>query len=549
MIFWNEVRENLINKVIKEKVDIVVVGGGITGAGILRDATTRGLKCLLVEKNDFAGGTSSASSKLIHGGLRYLAQGNIKLVFESTQERAKLMKLAPNIVEPVQFLFPVYKGEKPSIFALNIGLFFYDLLGSFKNFKMHRRALKSEIMTQEPYLKNKGLIGGALYYDCVCDDARLTLENIISGYEAEGVPLNYVHFKKAIFKNGKIFSVVLMDEINSKEFEVECRLLIISAGHWTDEVLSAIDEGMVSKRLRPTKGIHLVFEKEKLPVNHAIVMKSITDERILFVIPWGKNVILGTTDTDYDGNLNTIKTLKEDALYLLSTLNNYFPAISLKVEDVVSTWAGLRPLVKEESVHESSVSRDHSIWFDKRNIAAIAGGKLTTYRIMARDILDISLHKSKIKAGRCGTSYTPLFYSSKILPKWHIEDLKKEAINKLELREDSIYHIFKSYGFRCEEVFNLCRDYPELKEKITPHLPYILAEIPFSLKNEMTLTLIDFLKRRTQVFYRCRDNGLSISYRVAKIMGKFLNWSDERLNKELNDYKIACENNKVVDEK
>ena len=371
----------------EERFDLLVVGGGITGAGIARDAALRGLKVALVEKSDFASGTSSKSSKLVHGGLRYLEHGNFKLVFEGTNERALLMKVAPHLVRPLEVLVPVYMRDRPGLFVLDVGLWIYDGLSKFSSPKLHRTVRAGRIVKLEPALKREDLEGGLLYFDCATDDSRLTLENIIDARALGAAAVNYARVARLALDGDRVVGAEVTDALDEsqKPVLVQAKVVVNATGPWSDSVRKMAGAPPL---LSASKGVHLVIDAARLHVNHAVVMKE--KRRVVFVLPWGTDrAVIGTTDTFYDGKPEDVYADAEDVAYLLNLANRYFPDAKLTPDDVLATWAGLRPLIKpsDDVASASDVSREHLI--DARpGIVTIAGGKLTTYRRMAAEVVE-----------------------------------------------------------------------------------------------------------------------------------------------------------------
>jgi glycerol-3-phosphate dehydrogenase len=374
-------------------VDLLVIGGGITGAGIARDAARRGLSTALVEMEDFAYGTSSRSSKLVHGGLRYLEQYEFSLVFESVSERRILMDIAPHLVNPLGFLFPVYKSSRRGLWMINAGMWLYDGLSLFRSPKLHRTLKPSEVRTEEPALEATDLTGAPLYFDCATDDARLTLENALDAAKAGATVVTHARvtgFTKD--ERARITGVVVEDRQTGQLKQIRAGAVVNATGPWTDRTISmSAPQGAL---LRPTKGVHIVVDRSKLPVQNAVVAMHPKDGRVLFVIPWGDKSYVGTTDTDWTGDPADVWATSQDVDYLIDACRGYFPRHPLTRSDVICTWAGLRPLMAppstEGNLSESKVSREHSIVVGQDGLVTIAGGKLTTYRRMAAEVVDTS---------------------------------------------------------------------------------------------------------------------------------------------------------------
>jgi len=388
------------------------VGGGITGAGIARDAALRGLKVALVERGDFAQGTSSRSSKLIHGGLRYLEMGDVGLVFEAVRERQRLLELAPHLARAQSFVLPVFEGSRRSVFVLDIGLTVYDLLAAFSGVMTHR-ALRKKALRMEPLLRQNGLSGGVRYYDAMTDDGRLVLANIRGALQAGAVPVSRVSFTEPVFRAGKLLSAVVRDEVRGASIQVAARCLVSAVGPWSDELSARWQGQPVPPTLKPSKGVHVVVPRARLPLSQAVMMTA-ADGRVVFALPWSHATILGTTDTVHEGPIDEPGTTYADAKYLVDTANLNFdiPGEPLRVDEIVSTWAGIRPLVASAPGQSSyKTSREHAISTDARGLVAIAGGKLTTYRIMAAETVDAAIKLLPAQTGAdlkpCATAHLP----------------------------------------------------------------------------------------------------------------------------------------------
>lgn len=392
-------RQETLLKLTESPLEVLVIGGGIVGSGIARDAAMRGLKTGLVERADFASGTSSRSSRLLHGGLRYLAQGRVGLVHEASVEKKVIHQIAPHLADPLPFLFPTYRDNKNwRLWQLKIGVKIYDLLCGGRN--LGRSSwLKSEAVRERlPELKADGLTGAVRYFDGLTNDARLVLDTLRSAAKAGAAVLNHVTFRNA----GKesLWECEIEDGVSGSTHKIQARAVVNATGPWADGLPHS------AVKLRLTKGVHLVVDRCRLPVPDSVVMTE--GKRILFAIPWGERTVLGTTDTDYSGPLDDIRAEAGDIGYVLEIANRFFPAAKLKTKDVVSTWAGVRPLLASGSGKPSDLSRSHKIsspgpdWWD------VAGGKLTTYRLMAEQTVDRLMKALNLSAAPCRTASEPL---------------------------------------------------------------------------------------------------------------------------------------------
>jgi glycerol-3-phosphate dehydrogenase len=400
-----------IEAVTSEIFDLVVIGGGITGAGIALDAASRGLKVVLLEKDDFASGTSSKSTKLIHGGLRYLKQFDFWLVKEVGSERAIVHKLAPHLVLPEKMLLPLIEGGSYGKWLTSIGLKVYDILAQVAGDDKRQMLEKKEALKKEPLLPRKLLKGAGYYAEYRTDDSRLTIENIKTSLQFGARALNYAEVTDFCYDDdGKVSGVVATDLIGEKSFEVRSRYVISAAGPWVDD-LRSVNHSKKGKRLHLTKGVHLVFPYEKLPVKQSVYF-DVPDGRMIFAIPRGRITYVGTTDTYYDSDKDDVRTDLADAIYLISAVNNMFPSIELEMSDIESSWAGLRPLIHEEGKSASELSRKDEIFTSDSGLISIAGGKLTGYRKMAERVVNRIGRKMEEDRGRelreCTTDKIPL---------------------------------------------------------------------------------------------------------------------------------------------
>ena len=534
---------------VPEEVDVVVIGGGITGAGIVRDAARRGLRVVLFEQNDIAYGTSSRSSKLIHGGLRYLESYEFSLVFESVSERRVILDLAPHLVNPLAFLFPVYQGARKSLRMISAGMWLYDGLALFRSPKRHKTLKPREVAEQEPMLKQEGLQGAPVYYDCSTDDARLTLETVIDGIQNGGVAVNWARVD-ALTKNeqGRVSGVVVKNVRDGSLREIKAHAVINATGPWTDDVL-AMSGPRSSRMLRLTKGIHIVVERDRLPVEHAVVLFHPTDKRVLFALPWGERTYVGTTDTDYDGVPGQEYATLEDVDYLIAAANHYFPNNPIHRDDVISTWSGLRPLIAPEAdvgdMAESQVSREHQIHIGEDGLITIAGGKLTTYRKMAKECVDTALQILKLTGQLSEDIHSAQTYKFPLpgAVGWPEDDDHDKVADEIseacecDLSHTIRRHLVDTYGMRALELAKMCAEHPPLLEAIVPGRIEIMAQVDFAVREELAASVSDVMVRRTQIFFRDRRQGLGSVDKVASRMAELIGWSEEEKQRSIDAYK------------
>ncbi len=527
--------------------DIIVIGGGITGAGIARDAALRGLKVALFEKGDYASGTSSKSSKMVHGGLRYLEHGEIGLVFESVSERRVQTRVAPHLVRPLPFLIPIYKGAKPGFELMNVGLWIYDTLALFRAPRLHKSFRgRQNALALEPQLKPEGLRGALEYYDCATDDARLVLENAIDARLLGADCRTYTEvtrFERAA--NGRITGVAIRDRLTHIDSIVTSRVVILAAGAWTDEMIRRFEIPVERPLLRRTKGVHIVIPRERLPLARAITLISPVDQRVMFAIPWRERTVLGTTDTDFTGSADEVAADSEDVKYLCESGNGYFPGANLVPSDVISTWAGLRPLIAAPpNVDESEISREHEVFTRKDGLVIIAGGKLTTYRRMAHEAVEKTLElmtdlDERVEAKRATTKDRPLPGAAG-LERTDLEGVAavgRALMQELSLDADTATHLCGVYGTRAPILAGRIAADRSLGDRIDPELPYVWAEIEFAATHDLARTVEDVLARRVPLLLVSRDQGLAASERAADILGKVLGWTATQRTQMLDEYK------------
>jgi glycerol-3-phosphate dehydrogenase len=532
---------------VTQRYDIAVIGGGITGVGIARDAALRGLKIALFEKGDYASGTSSKSSKMVHGGLRYLEHGEIGLVFESVSERRVQMRVAPHLVRPLPFLIPIYKGAKPGFELMNVGLWIYDSLALFRAPRMHKtfRGMKAALQL-EPQLKPDGLRGALEYYDCATDDARLTLENAIDAANLGADCRTYTEVTRFERRSdGRITGVAIKDRLTGEQSVVEAKVVVLAAGAWTDEMIRRFEIPMERPLLRRTKGVHIVLPREKLPLARAITLISPVDGRVMFALPWRERTVLGTTDTDFTGSADEVAADVDDVKYLCESGNGYFPGAELEPSDVISTWAGLRPLIAAPpNVDESQISREHEVFTRKDGLVIIAGGKLTTYRRMAREAVEKTLGlltelEESYDAKKITTKDRPLPGAAG-LTQTDLEGVAavgRTLMTEYQLDADTATHLCGVYGTRAPVIAQRITVDRTLGQRIEAELPYVWAEIEFACTHDLARTVEDVLARRVPLLLVGREQGLGACERVADLMAKQLGWNATQRAQMLDEYR------------
>jgi glycerol-3-phosphate dehydrogenase len=544
-------RAAIVSGVSAPLYDVVVIGGGIVGAGIARDAALRGLRTALFEKADYAAGTSSKSSKLVHGGLRYLEHGEIGLVFESVSERRVQTRVAPHLVRPLPFIIPIYRGSKPGLELMNFGLWIYDTLALFRAPKLHRTFRGAQAaLALEPQLRPEGLRGALEYYDCATDDARLVLENAIDARALGADCHTYTEVTGfARGDGGRITGVHVRDRFSGEAWTATCRVAILAAGAWTDEMIRRFEIPMDRPLLRRTKGSHIVVPRERLPLARAITLISPVDHRVMFAIPWRERTVLGTTDTDFTGSTDAVAADADDVQYLCNSANGYFPGANITPDDVISTWAGLRPLIAAPpNVDESEISREHEIYTRSDGLVIIAGGKLTTYRRMARETVTRALGLldelgEPVAAQRTTTKDRPL-PGAEGLAQPDLEGVAAVGRRLMEehgLDADTATHLCGVYGARAPLLAQRIAADRALGERLDRELPYVWAEIEFAARHDLARTVEDVLARRVPLLLVARDQGLGICERVADVLGEALGWDAERRAQMIDEYRAEVE--------
>jgi glycerol-3-phosphate dehydrogenase len=515
-------------RLVEEEFDVLVIGGGITGAGVALDAAARGLRTALVERDDFASGTSSKSSKLVHGGLRYLQQKEYFLVYENLAERQRLLNNAPHLVKVLPFLIPIFgRGgvvNKSVAKIYRTALWLYDLTGGLRIGKRHKRLTTDEAVAHMPTLNRDLLAAAFLYYDAQADDARLTLTIARTAVLDHGaVALNYAPVTDLLKDpSGAVIGARLADGT-----EVHAAVVVNATGVWADKV-RAIDEGADPDTIRPAKGIHIALPWDKVRCDIAAVVPVPKDRRSIFVVPWGDRVYLGTTDTDYDGPLDDPQCTPDDVDYIIGALNT-FVTEPVSANDVLGTWAGLRPLVKRAgSERTADLSRRHSVTTSASGMITVTGGKLTTYRKMAEDTVDAVVSKlgRKGAAKRSPTKRLPLRGAA-------------ATDGDLGLAPDVAEHLRSRFGSEARVVAAMLEADPELARPLVATLPYLRAEAVYAARYEMAHTLDDVLARRTRAVLLARDEADAAALDVANLLASELGWTPAETDAQVQQFRAA----------
>lgn len=518
-------------------VDVAIIGGGIQGAGLAREAAMRGLSVALFEKGDFAGGTSSRTSHLIHGGIRYLEQGALRLVREAVQERYNLFRLAPHLVRPLPFLFPIYRGAGRGKWKIRIGMMLYDLLAGSKRIGPHRMLGAAEALSEEPGLQPEGLIGAARFYDCRMEDARLCLAVLLSAQEWGASLFNYVSVVGLLRERERVCGVQVQEVFTGARYDIYARVVVNAAGPWVDEICRM--EGPLPLRVRPTKGIHLLFPR--LTQTHAVVASDDRSRRIFFVIPWLGKSLIGTTDTDFDGDLNHVRADEEEAGWLLRETARLFPKGRLTPEEVIAKYAGVRPLVYSPLGSASDLSREGQIEWTPGGMLLLVGGKYTVFRATARKAIEAIVKRARLKA-QPRPPGEPSLYGGE-MPSLS-EYLKEElplARERYRIGEEGLRYLIGAYGAKYHAVLAMGRSERSLLKPLTEWGYPFPAEVVYSVRVEMAKRLSDFMRRRTALALGGYKRDTALIEQVAKQMGQELRWNQDRMEREIRDYLAEVE--------
>jgi glycerol-3-phosphate dehydrogenase len=482
-----------------EVFDVLVIGGGITGCGVARDAAMRGLRVVLLERDDFASGTSGRSSRLVHGGIRYLEHAQLHLVHESIRERQILLRIAPHLVKSLAFTWPVYHGARVGKIKLSAGLLVYHLMAAGRS-RRHFAMNAAETLDREPSLRSAGLTGGAVYYDAATDDARLTLANALAAREHGAVVVNHAKVTSILRHARRAIGAIVTRDGSTDE--VRARVVVNATGVWEN----AFNSDDRARRLRGSKGAHISVARERIGNRDAVTLISPVDGRVMFCLPAGRYSIIGTTDTWTSESPEAVRANGTEVAYLLRSANHYFPRAELVPADVVSAWAGIRPLASGAASTPGAISREHTIVTDSSGVIDVTGGKLTTYRSMAAEIVDrvqVALGSSRQRAP---TDLVELPGTD-----------RHAGIAQLEL----------------ENV--------DLAKPLIPERKCTGADLVYGVREEMARTLADLLIRRTRIAFETRDHGLSVSSRAADIVGPLLGWNSNDKSAQLRAYEQEVE--------
>lgn len=538
-------RARQLQRLAGEAFDVLVIGGGVSGVAVARDAARRGFRTGLIEADDFARGTSSRSSRLVHGGLRYLEHFEFDLVFEASQERRTLLRIAPHLVRPLEFLFPIFDDGRVGRLKLDAGLWLYDALSLFRNIERHQMLDADELTASEPGLRREGLLGGARYYDAQVDDARLVVTTAIAADEAGAAIANRLEAIDIDVSNWPGHRVRARDAETDTEFDIDALAIVNATGPWIESTLSraGVEEGA---RIAPSRGTHIHVPRARIGHDHAFIFEAPSDHRVMFVLPWREDLtLIGTTDDFHEGPPESVSATPEDVAYLLDATNHLFPDANLTREDVLSAWAGLRPLIAPPPTEDAGgegagdvgeVSREFEIREHPRGVFSLMGGKLTSHRHMAEETVDrvgSFLQGANIRPARkCDTDQVPL-------PGGSFEDLDRlfaevtARASELGVAEAGAARLARAYGTRADTVLNLVQEQPGLAAPILDGRPHILAEAVHAVRSEYASRVEDVLYRRTRVALETRDGVAEAARRTAGVIGPELGWTQDGIGDEV----------------
>ncbi|AMW05754.1 glycerol-3-phosphate dehydrogenase/oxidase [Gemmatimonas phototrophica] len=524
-------RRASLTRLADDLFDVLVIGGGITGAGVAREAALAGYRTALVERDDFAAGTSSRSSRLVHGGVRYLEHGHLGLVFESSHERRLLLQLAPHLVRPLAFTWPVYRGARVPRWKVRAGLLLYDALALFRNVQAHEGLNAAEVLEREPALTSEGLTGGARYWDAATNDTRLTLATALGAAASGAVLANHCAVEGAVHSaNGRLAGVTVRDVLTDTTFAVRARVVVNATGPWSEATAALTGESQGTQVLG-SAGTHIAVPRQRIGNHDAITMVSPLDGRVMFVLPSGPHAIVGTTEQPARRGPDEIRATETDVTYLLQSVNRMFPHAALTPDDVISAWCGIRPLAMTRAGAHSanSASREHAVLHRADGLVSVTGGKLTTYRAMAADVLAQARREFATSGSAPVPIHAPLPSASTPLPGGAFASRDALIAEARAATQDHAVaeHLVHAHGTQWQKVWRSTHHTSTDAGRLVETLPYTWAEVRYTVQHELACTLSDVLIRRTHVAFETRDHGRGAAERIAPLMASLLGWSDE----------------------
>lgn len=529
-------RESQLDRLKNEHFDLLVIGGGIVGASVARDAALRGLAVALIEKGDFASGTSSKTSKLIHGGLRYLEHGHLSLVRESLRERAFYLGSAPHRVWAASLLLPIYRGSRPA-WKIRIGLGLYDWLSGRHRLRRYRMLPKAQLTQRVPDLNTKGLVGAGEFGDCQMQDARLCVDSILSAARAGAVCVNYIEARDLLKKDGRICGASAADLRTGEEFEVRARICVNAGGPWSD-ALRLMENASAERRIRPTQGIHLLMPRLS---DRAFLLEAPQDGRVFFVLPWQGQTLIGTTETEVNGSLDQLVPKKDEVRYLQQAVGHYFPEWDLGDQAIIAVMTGARPLLAPPSKKggkSTSVSREHEIEIGPAGLVSIMGGKYTTARLMAEQTIDRVVNL-------LGSTARGQSDNRQLLPPVPADMLKRLGSQATFLDQPLLQALVERYGTAASKVIDrLCRD-RELAQPLHADSPFLLAEVVYAMEDEMACTLSDVLMRRLPAAWQS-GHGLQNAEILSEVLQRFVGHTFEESQNQMESYRSQMNEFKSV---
>lgn len=542
------VRREARRQLETERLDVLVIGAGITGSGVAREAALRGLRVALLERDDFASGTSSRSSRLVHGGVRYLEHGHLHLVFEASRERRlQLNRLAPHLVRPLAFTWPVYRNARVPRWKLRAGLALYDALSLFRNVGRHEALDVDDLLDGEPELARDALLGGFRYWDAGTDDTRLTLTAALAAREAGALLLNHCDVTGGVLDGGRLVGVHAHDACSGETFTARASLVINCTGPWSDAT-AALTGVPATHAVLGAVGAHIALPRQRVGNRDAITLDSPVDGRVMFVLPAGPHAIVGTTERPASSGPDTVRASGAEVDYLLRSVNGRFPWANLTRDDVVAAWAGIRPLataragagVRRET---GSASREHAVERAANGLVSVTGGKLTTWRAMAADIVDRATGRRADRAAAARSREEPL-------PGGDIISLEHTVHDALAITHDQAVaeRLARAYGSRWHNVWSYAQRDPALRTRVSEELPYLHAEIAHAIDREYARTFADLLVRRTHLAFATRDHGVAAAERLAPLVAERLGWSDAERERQLARYRAEVARLFTIDE-
>ncbi len=518
-------RSELLARAQSQLFDLLIIGGGIVGAGIARDAAMRGLKVALIEQGDFASGTSSKTSKLIHGGLRYLEHGHLGLVFESLRERQILRTTIPAYVHPLSLLLPVYEGDRRPAWQINFGLSLYDFLAWGRNIRRHRMLSARRAVALEPELRVEGLRAAGLYADCQMDDARICLLNILQAISFGAVCVNYVRLETLLRVGQRLCGGVAADVLTGRALEIHAKVVVNATGPWADRVRE-LSDGAAKPRLTPTKGIHLIVPRLS---REALFGQARADGRMLFILPWGEeSSLVGTTETAVSGPLETLCADANEVGYLLEEVNRFLPGRHLAESEILATFAGARPLLAF-SGSPTAASREHRIDVDPWGLVSVMGGKYTTYRLIAQQAVDFLVKRNQWRVDRCLTDQVSLLEAIQPVSLNHWQELTRA------MDPDLLTRLITRYGAATFQILQVMDRDPSLAHPVCPHHEYVSAELIHAFQQELACTLTDVLARRTRIAWSSCQ-GLDLLSTLVDLAQRYTGLSPSALERQVEEY-------------